>query len=138
VGDGASACRSWCQHEDRVSRVSRVSAVRGDLALGHAGHRRQGQGVEGRRGAPAIGISCPTPTGAFYVYPNLTGLLNQPLDGRTATSTLKLTELVLELANVAFVPGEAFGTPGYGRISYVLSDDDLAEGIQRIAALVGH
>ena len=82
------------------------------------------------------GISCPTPTGAFYVYPNLTGLLNRPLGGRTATSTLELADLILDEINVAFVPGEAFGTPGYGRFSYALGDEDLVEGIQRIAGLI--
>ncbi len=82
------------------------------------------------------GVTCPTPTGAFYAYPKLTGLLNRPLGGRTATTTLELADLILEVINVAFVPGEAFGTPGYGRFSYALGDDDLAEGVGRIADLV--
>ena len=62
------------------------------------------------------GVTCPTPTGAFYAYPSLTGLLNRPLGGRAATTTLELADLILEVINVAFVPGEAFGTPGYGRV----------------------
>lgn len=82
------------------------------------------------------GVSCLTPTGAFYAYPNLTGLLNRDLGGRSASSTLELADLILESVNVAFVPGEAFGTPGYGRFSYALGDDDLIEGVRRIAAFV--
>ena len=58
------------------------------------------------------------------------------LSGRTASSTLELADLVLEEAKVAFVPGEAFGTPGYGRFSFALGDDDLVEGIERLGKLV--
>jgi aspartate/methionine/tyrosine aminotransferase len=47
-----------------------------------------------------------------------------------------LAELILDEAEVAVVPGEAFGTPGYIRMSYALGDDDLAEGVARIAKLV--
>ena len=82
------------------------------------------------------GITCLEPQGAFYAYPDLTGLLNRPIDGVTATNTLELADLVLDKAKVAFVPGEAFGLGGYGRFSFALSDDDLAEGLNRVAALV--
>ncbi|MBV1893387.1 MAG: pyridoxal phosphate-dependent aminotransferase [Ilumatobacteraceae bacterium] len=82
------------------------------------------------------GITCLEPQGAFYAYPDLTGLLNRPIDGVTATNTLELADLVLGKAKVAFVPGEAFGLGGYGRFSFALSDDDLAEGLDRVAALV--
>jgi aspartate/methionine/tyrosine aminotransferase len=82
------------------------------------------------------GVSCFEPEGAFYAFPSLAGLLGRPIRGRTATTTLELAEIILEEANVAFVPGEAFGAPGYGRFSYALSDEDLERGIARIAALV--
>ncbi|MSV49428.1 MAG: aminotransferase class I/II-fold pyridoxal phosphate-dependent enzyme, partial [Actinobacteria bacterium] len=82
------------------------------------------------------GVSCISPEGAFYAYPNLTGLLGVDLGGRTASTTVELADLVLEEVKVAFVPGEAFGTPGYGRFSFALGDEDLEEGISRIAALV--
>jgi aspartate/methionine/tyrosine aminotransferase len=82
------------------------------------------------------GVSCFDPEGAFYVFPSLEGLLGRPIRGRTATNTLELAEIILEEANVAFVPGEAFGAPGYGRFSYALSDEDLERGIARIASLV--
>ncbi len=83
------------------------------------------------------GVRCAPPGGAFYAYPDLSGALGRPLNGRTASSTLELAEIVLEEAKVAFVPGEAFGSPGYGRFSYALGDDALVEGITRVAKLLG-
>jgi aspartate aminotransferase len=82
------------------------------------------------------GITCIEPEGAFYAYPNLTGLLGRSIAGRTAQTTIELSELLLEEAKVAIVPGEAFGTPGYARLSFALGDDDLGEGLQRIADVV--
>ena len=81
------------------------------------------------------GVTCLEPEGAFYAYPKLSGLLGRDLRGRTAGSTLELAEIVLEEAKVAIVPGEAFGTEGFARLSFALGDDDLAEGVQRIADL---
>jgi aspartate/methionine/tyrosine aminotransferase len=85
------------------------------------------------------GVLCPEPEGAFYAFPSFAGALGQPLGpGRAApASTLELAELVLEEAKVAFVPGEAFGAPGCGRFSYALADDDLAEGMARLAKFFG-
>ena len=83
------------------------------------------------------GVSCIVPQGAFYCFPNLTGLLGRDIHGAVAGSTLELADLVLDQAKVAFVPGEAFGAPGYGRFSFALGDDDMAEGIRRFAELVG-
>ncbi len=82
------------------------------------------------------GVTCIEPQGAFYCFPNLTGLLGRDLAGRTCTSTLELADHVLTEAKVAFVPGEAFGAPGYGRFSFAVSDDIAAEGIARIAKFV--
>ena len=82
------------------------------------------------------GVTCLEPEGAFYAFPNLTGLLGRDLGGATAATTLELADLILEEAKVAFVPGEAFDAPGYGRFSFALGDDDLAEGIARIQKLV--
>ena len=83
------------------------------------------------------GIACPEPQGAFYVYPSVKGLLGRPIAGRTAGSSAELAELILEEVEVAVVPGEAFGTPGYLRMSYVLGDDDLVEGVTRLQRLLG-
>ena len=76
------------------------------------------------------------PQGAFYCFPNVRGLLNQNLDGSTASTTLELADLVLEHAKVAFVPGEAFGAPGYARFSFALADQDLQQGLEQFASLV--
>jgi aspartate/methionine/tyrosine aminotransferase len=85
------------------------------------------------------GVRCPEPEGAFYAFPSLEGLLGRPLGpgGRVASTSLDLAALVLDEARVAFVPGEAFGAPGYGRFSYALADAALTEGITRLAKLVG-
>lgn len=79
------------------------------------------------------GVYCPEPEGAFYAFPSFEGLLGRSYAGRTAHSTLELADLALEEAKVAFVPGEAFGAPGYARFSFALGDDDLGEGIRRLA-----
>ncbi len=81
------------------------------------------------------GVTCMQPQGAFYCFPNVTGLLGRDLDGSVADTTLELADLVLDKVKVAFVPGEAFGAPGYARFSFALGDDDLVEGISRIAKL---
>ena len=81
------------------------------------------------------GVSCQEPQGAFYAFPNLSGLLGRSFNGRTPATTLDLAAVILDEAKVAIVPGEAFGAPGYARLSFALSDDDLVEGIQRIADL---
>ena len=82
------------------------------------------------------GVSCVEPEGAFYAFPSFEGVLGRELRGSRPTTTLELAELVLEHALVAFVPGEAFGAPGYGRFSYALSDVDLVRGVERVAALL--
>jgi aspartate/methionine/tyrosine aminotransferase len=82
------------------------------------------------------GVTCIEPEGAFYAYPNLTGLLGRVIRGRKATTTAELAELLLDEVKVAIVPGEAFGTPGYARISFALGDDDLGTGLTRIADAV--
>jgi aspartate/methionine/tyrosine aminotransferase len=82
------------------------------------------------------GVTCPAPRGAFYVYPSVKGLLGRSLRGTTVRTSLDLATAVLEHADVAVVPGEAFGTPGYFRLSYALGDEDLHTGITRMAALL--
>jgi aspartate aminotransferase len=84
------------------------------------------------------GFDCPTPEGAFYVFPDARGLLNRPLgpNGKVVASTIELSAYLLDEALVNTVPGEAFGTPGFVRFSYALGMDDLREGIHRIAAAV--
>ena len=82
------------------------------------------------------GVTCPEPEGAFYAYPSVRGLLGRELRGRTISSSAELAAIILDEAEVAVVPGEAFGTPGYLRLSYALGDEDLKEGIGRLATLL--
>jgi aspartate/methionine/tyrosine aminotransferase len=122
-----------------VSQAAAIAALTGDLAavatMREAFDRRRKTIVAMLREIP--GIACPEPQGAFYVYPSVKGLLGRPIAGRTAQSSAELAELILEEAEVAVVPGEAFGTPGYVRMSYALGDDDLAEGVGRLQRLLG-
>ena len=81
-------------------------------------------------------MTCHKPEGAFYAYPSVKGALGRDIRGRVATDTTELAEIILEEVEVAVVPGEAFGTPGYLRFSYALGDDDLVEGVERIRTLL--
>ncbi len=83
------------------------------------------------------GVNCPLPEGAFYVYPSVKELIGKNLRGQTIESSAQLSGLILDEVEVAVVPGEAFGTPGYLRLSYATSDNDITEGVGRIAALLG-
>lgn len=74
--------------------------------------------------------------GAFYAFPSLAGVIGRSFNGRRPTSSAELAEVVLDEVQVAFVPGEAFGMPGYARFSYALADDELEEGLSRIRQLV--
>jgi len=84
------------------------------------------------------GVACPLPEGAFYCYPSVKGVLDRPIGGQVPQTSAELAELVLDRAEVAVVPGEAFGTPGYFRLSYALSDTDLEEGLTRLGRLLAH
>jgi aspartate aminotransferase len=121
-----------------VSQVAALAAVSGDLSavaqMRAAFDRRRRTIVEML--SAIDGVICPEPGGAFYAYPQVKGLLGRSLRGRTATTSAELADLILDEAEVAVVPGEAFGTPGYLRLSYALGDNDLVEGISRIQKLV--
>ncbi|MFT3852837.1 MAG: pyridoxal phosphate-dependent aminotransferase [Ilumatobacteraceae bacterium] len=118
-----------------VAQAAALAAVSGDLsavAMMREAFERRATTMHSMLVA-IPGVTCLEPQGAFYCYPNLTALLGRDLRGNVAQTTLELADLVLSEAKVAFVPGEAFGTPGYARFSFALGDDDLAEGIRRIA-----
>lgn len=82
------------------------------------------------------GVVCPEPQGAFYAYPSVKQLLGKEIRGKRPQTSVELAAVILEEAEVAVVPGEAFGTPGYFRLSYALSDEDLAEGVGRVGKLL--
>jgi aspartate aminotransferase len=120
-----------------VAQVAALAAVTGDLSavaeMRAVYDRRRNTIVSMLSDIP--GVVCPEPLGAFYAYPSVKGLLGLPLRGRTAQNSTELADLILDEVEVAVVPGEAFGTPGYLRMSYALADDDLVEGVSRIAKL---
>jgi aspartate/methionine/tyrosine aminotransferase len=121
-----------------VSQRAALAAVAGPLdavATMREAFARRATAMHERLNA-IDGVTCLEPQGAFYAFPDLRGLLGRPIAGSTASTTLELADLVLDEAKVAFVPGEAFGLAGYGRFSFALGDDDLTEGIDRLAALV--
>jgi aspartate/methionine/tyrosine aminotransferase len=121
-----------------VSQRAAVAALTGDLSA----VREMRAAFDRRRRTMTSmlnaidGVTCVEPEGAFYCYPNVTGLLGRELGGRVARSSSELAASLLETIKIAVVPGEAFGTPGYFRLSYALGDADLAEGLERLAALV--
>ncbi|MFC6089262.1 pyridoxal phosphate-dependent aminotransferase [Saccharothrix lopnurensis] len=121
-----------------VSQRAALEAVSGPLDAVHemraAFDRRRRAIVDLLSAIP--GVECPTPKGAFYVYPSVKALIGKRLRGVEITDTVHLAALVLEHAEVAVVPGEAFGTPGYLRLSYALGDDDLKTGVTRMAELL--
>ena len=121
-----------------VSQVAALAAVTGDLAavdeMKVAFDRRRRRIVELLSAIP--GVDCPTPEGAFYVYPSIKGVLGKEICGQRPSSSADLAGLILDEAEVAVVPGEAFGTPGYLRLSYATSDADIEEGVGRMATLL--
>jgi aspartate/methionine/tyrosine aminotransferase len=121
-----------------VAQAAAVAALRGDLSavakMREAFDRRRRTMV--RMLQEIEGVNCPEPKGAFYCFPSVKELVGRSIRGRTAQSSAELAELVLDEAEVAVVPGEAFGAPGYFRMSYALGDDDLAEGVTRLQKLL--
>ncbi|GAA2096130.1 pyridoxal phosphate-dependent aminotransferase [Kitasatospora saccharophila] len=122
-----------------VAQRAAIAAVAGDLSavdeMKTAFDRR-------RRTIVAMlneieGVLCPEPEGAFYVYPSVKALLGKELRGKRPQTSAELAALILDEAEVAVVPGEAFGTPGYLRLSYALGDADLVEGVSRMQKLLG-
>jgi aspartate/methionine/tyrosine aminotransferase len=122
---------------NNVAQRAALAAVSGDLVaveeMRTAFDRRRHLIVDGLNAIQ--GISCPMPDGAFYAYPNVQGLLGKSIDGSRPQTSAELAELAIDVAKVAVVPGEAFGAPGYFRMSYALGDADLQEGVSRLASL---
>lgn len=121
-----------------VSQRAAIAALTGDQScvadFKAAFDRRRQLMVATLREVP--GFTVPTPTGAFYAYPNVEGALGRDIDGVVPTTSAELAELILAKAEVAVVPGEAFGPSGYLRLSYALSDEDIVTGVERIGNLL--
>jgi len=140
--DMAKALTSLQSHQTSnvamVSQVAAQAAVEGDLAavdmMRDAFDRRRKTMHAMLDGM--VGVECLAPEGAFYAFPSFEGIIGRTIGGVEIDSTLTLADVVLEQAKVAFVPGEAFGSPGYARFSFALGDDDLGEGLTRIGDLL--
>ena len=121
-----------------ISQRAAITALSGDLSavhkMGEAFDRRRKLIVKLLNEIP--GVSCPNPTGAFYVYPSVKGVLGKEIRGKRPKTSAELATLILEEVEVAAVPGEAFGPSGYLRFSYALGDEDIIEGIGRVKKLL--
>ena len=121
-----------------VSQRAAIAALTGDLSavhkMGEAFDRRRKLIVKLLNEIP--GVSCPTPTGAFYVYPSVKNVLGKEIRGKRPKTSAELATLILDEVEVAAVPGEAFGPSGYLRFSYALGDEDIVEGIGRVKKLL--
>jgi len=123
---------------NNVAQAAALAAVAGDLSavsMMREAFERRGRTMH-RLLNDIPGITCLEPEGAFYCYPNVTGLIGKTFNGKTANNSMELADIILSEVKVAIVPGEAFGTAGYARFSFALGDADLEEGIRRIADLV--
>lgn len=121
-----------------VSQRAAIAALTGNLdavhEMGVAFNRRRKLIVDLLNEVP--GFQCPTPQGAFYVYPSVKGALGKSIRGKVANTSAELATIILDEVEVAAVPGEAFGPSGYLRFSYATSDEDIVEGIGRIKKLL--
>ena len=120
-----------------VSQRAALAAVSGgleDVAMMRAAFDRR-RNTMFRMLNDIDGVVCVEPEGAFYAYPSVKGLLGKSLRGQRPSSSAELAEVCINEAKVAVVPGEAFGAPGFFRMSYALGDDDLVEGVSRLAEL---
>jgi aspartate/methionine/tyrosine aminotransferase len=121
-----------------VSQRAAIAALIGNLdavhEMGVAFNRRRKLIVDLLNEVP--GFQCPTPQGAFYVYPSVKGALGKSIRGNVANTSAELATIILDEVEVAAVPGEAFGPSGYLRFSYATSDQDIVEGIGRIKKLL--
>jgi len=122
-----------------VSQYAALAALSGGLEavaeMRAAFDRRRKTMVEMLRRIP--GVRCEEPMGAFYAFPDVRALLGREIGGRVAATSEELAEVAVDVAKVAVVPGEAFGAPGYLRLSYAVADDAMVEGVSRLAALFG-
>ena len=123
---------------NNIAQRAAVAALSGDLqavAEMRTAFDRRRRTIQ-RMLSEVPGFVCALPEGAFYVFPSVKGAIGRTIRGTTIDSSLTLSSVILDHANVAIVPGEAFGAPGYARLSYALGDDDLIEGVSRINALM--
>jgi len=142
-GDAIAAATNIQSHEtSNVSNVAQraaLAAVSGgldDVAMMRQAFDRRRHTITSMLNE-IDGVVCAEPEGAFYAFPSVKGLLGRSIRGLRPATSAELAELCINEAKVAVVPGEAFGAPGYFRMSYALGDEDLVVGVSRLAALFG-
>jgi aspartate aminotransferase len=121
-----------------VSQRAALAAVTGDLeavAMMRSAFERRGR-IMHRMLTEIPGVSCLEPEGAFYCFPSFERVLGRDIGGQSVSSTLELADVILSASRVALVPGEAFGSPGYMRLSFALGDEDLVDGVARLQELL--
>ncbi|MCH7789237.1 MAG: pyridoxal phosphate-dependent aminotransferase [Acidobacteria bacterium] len=140
ITKAATSLQSHCtSNVANVSQRAAIAALDGgldDVAMMRAAFDRRRLNIH-RLLNEIDGVECIEPQGAFYAFPSFEALLGSEIAGTVVSDTVDLAALILDKVKVAFVPGEAFDAPGYARLSFALSDDDLAEGVERISALLG-
>ncbi len=141
--DVVTAATNLQSHETsnvaNVSQRAALAAVSGDLeavAMMRAAFDRRRQTIHSMLNE-IEGVTCLLPEGAFYAFPSVEGVLGREIRGRRSITSGELADVAIDEAKVAVVPGEAFGAPGYFRMSYALGDEDLVEGVSRLAKLFG-
>jgi aspartate aminotransferase len=121
-----------------VSQAAALAAVSGDLSdvewMREAFDRRRLTMHKMLNEIP--GVVSYEPEGAFYAFPSFKNVLGRTIADQRVETSADLADVILGEALVAIVPGEGFGAPGYARLSYALSDEDLIEGVSRIADLL--
>jgi len=140
VADAASRMQSHVSSNvANVSQRAALAALTGPDdapdAMKAAFDKRRGTMVAMLNEIP--GIECAVPGGAFYTFPNVSGLFGADLSGNSVGSSMELATLLLDRIQIAIVPGEAFGAPGYARFSFALADEELEEGLSRLQRFVG-
>ena len=138
VAEGVSNLQSHsCGNVDNVAQQAALAALtgpHGTVAAMREVFDRRRITMHGML-SECEGVSCVEPEGAFYAFPSVKGLYGRRLGGRLVESSLDVVEAAIDQVRVAVVPGEAFGAPGYLRLSYALSDEALVEGVSRLAKL---
>jgi aspartate aminotransferase len=141
--DAVAAATNLQSHQtsnvSNVAQAAALCAVSGDLSA--VAMMREAFDRRRRRIVAMLneidGVTCIEPEGAFYAFPSVRGLLGKEIRGRRPSTSAELADVCIAEAKVAVVPGEAFGAPGYFRMSYALGDEDLTEGVNRLASLFG-
>jgi aspartate aminotransferase len=120
-----------------VAQQAALAAVRGGMQQARAMHEEfdRRRRLIHRLLNECEGVSCVEPEGAFYAFPSVRGLFGRKMVGREVTSSAELAEVAIDEAKVAVVPGEAFGAPGYFRMSYAMSEAAIEEGVSRLRRL---